>query len=281
MTPGVDIPAASSRYFAIVRPLCRRLPRKLAVAVICTIWTSSALLSLPQLLYSGTRSFDYSDESTRIVCITQWPGYEPPAVPYEDYVYNVVFMFLTYVVPVSTMAVTYTRMGFVLWGSQCIGEVTELQRTALRNKQKVVRMLITVVTLFSVSWLPYHIYFLFIFHHPKAAYVDYIQHVYLVMYWLAMSHAMYNPLIYYFMNKRFNTYFKRVLCFCLPKTIASKSASPSATGRNHDMSHTWTQRLTLKPKWKKPSAPPTKRSGDYLNGNPVVPPEINVDTVSL
>ncbi|EEC02440.1 tachykinin receptor, putative, partial [Ixodes scapularis] len=66
----------------------------------------------------------------------------------------------------------------------------------------VVKMLFTVVVLFTVSWLPYHIYFIYVFHHPKVAYVDYIQHVYLAMYWLAMSHAMYNPIVYYFMNKR-------------------------------------------------------------------------------
>uniref|UniRef100_A0A1S4KIK8 G-protein coupled receptors family 1 profile domain-containing protein n=2 Tax=Ixodes scapularis TaxID=6945 RepID=A0A1S4KIK8_IXOSC len=66
----------------------------------------------------------------------------------------------------------------------------------------VVKMLFTVVALFTVSWLPYHIYFLYVFHHPNVVYVDYIQHVYLAMYWLAMSHAMYNPLVYYFMNKR-------------------------------------------------------------------------------
>ncbi|XP_042148774.1 tachykinin-like peptides receptor 86C [Ixodes scapularis] len=115
--------------------------------------------------------------------------------------YNVVFLVLTYVVPVATMAVTYTRMSVVLWGSRCIGEFTEHQQNALRSKQKVVKMLFTVVVLFTVSWLPYHIYFIYVFHHPKVAYVDYIQHVYLAMYWLAMSHAMYNPIVYYFMNK--------------------------------------------------------------------------------
>ncbi|KAL1445456.1 hypothetical protein MTO96_045021, partial [Rhipicephalus appendiculatus] len=65
----------------------------------------------------------------------------------------------------------------------------------------VVKMLFTVVLLFAVCWLPYHAYFLYVSHNPDVVYLDHIQHVYLAMYWLAMSHAMCNPLIYYCMNK--------------------------------------------------------------------------------
>ncbi|EEC08218.1 tachykinin receptor, putative [Ixodes scapularis] len=125
--------------------------------------------------------------------------------------YNVVFLVLTYVVPVTTMIATYTRMSMILWGSRFIGEFTQHQHKALQSKRKVVKMLSTVVTLFTVSWLPYHLYFLYVFHHPNVAYVDSIQHVYLAMYWLAMSHAMYNPMVYYLMNRRFRHYFRMFL----------------------------------------------------------------------
>ncbi|KAH7984397.1 hypothetical protein HPB52_020299 [Rhipicephalus sanguineus] len=67
---------------------------------------------------------------------------------------------------------------------------------------RVVKMLLTVVILFTVSWLPYHAYFIYLFHHPGAAYADCIQHVYLAMYWLAMAHTTYNPIVYYCMNQR-------------------------------------------------------------------------------
>ncbi|XP_064457574.1 tachykinin-like peptides receptor 86C [Ornithodoros turicata] len=257
------------RYFAIVQPLCRRLPRWLAVAIICAIWACSALLCLPALMYTTTNSYRYPDRSVRTVCTVVWPNeLPPPFVSYTEYVYDIVFLLLTYLVPVLTMAVTYTRMGMVLWGSKCIGEVTELQRNALRNKQKVVRMLITVVTLFTVCWLPYHIYFLYVFHHPNATYSDYTQHVYLAMYWLAMSHAMYNPMVYYIMNKRFNTYFKRILCCCLPRQLAAKCL-PNATGRSNEGSRTWTQRFSLKQRRRHSTASKRQRHDD-LNGNPVV-----------
>lgn len=51
--------------------------------------------------------------------------------------YNIMFLVLTYVVPVTTMIAAYSRMSLVLWRSHCIGEFTEHQFNALLNKQKV------------------------------------------------------------------------------------------------------------------------------------------------
>jgi len=42
----------------------------------------------------------------------------------------------------ATMAIAYSLMGRVLWGSQGIGEVTQVQQGLIRSKQKVIRMLI-------------------------------------------------------------------------------------------------------------------------------------------
>ena len=66
---------------------------------------------------------------------------------------------------------------------------------------QVVKMMIVVVVIFGVCWLPYHLYFLLastteIYLNP------YIQQIYLVIYWLAMSNSMYNPLIYCWMNAK-------------------------------------------------------------------------------
>ncbi|XP_070386060.1 tachykinin-like peptides receptor 86C [Dermacentor albipictus] len=199
------------RYFAIVHPLCGRLSRWRSVTIIGALWGCSALLSLPPLLYSRTLSYRYADGSVRTVCILVWPD-GPPYASYDDYVYNVLFLVLTYGVPVTTLALTYWRMSLVLWGEQCIGEFTRQQENAHRSKQKVVKMLFTVVLLFAVCWLPYHAYFLYVSHNPHVAYLDHIQHVYLAMYWLAMSHAMCNPLIYYCMNKsQYYVHFREIM----------------------------------------------------------------------
>lgn len=59
--------------------------------------------------------------------------------------YNIAFLLLTYILPMATMAIAYSLMGRVLWGSQGIGEGNAnsiQQQGIIRSKQKVVRMLI-------------------------------------------------------------------------------------------------------------------------------------------
>ena len=63
-------------------------------------------------------------------------------------------------------------------------------------------MFITVVSLFLICWLPYNLYFLYIYHRPEAASWTSIQDIYLLTYWLAMANSSFNPIIYYTMNKR-------------------------------------------------------------------------------
>jgi tachykinin receptor 3 len=68
---------------------------------------------------------------------------------------------------------------------------------------QVVKMFIVVVIIFAVCWLPYHVYFIYTYHHKEVVTKPFIQHVYLGFYWLAMANAMLNPFIYYWMNARY------------------------------------------------------------------------------
>lgn len=113
------------------------------------------------------------------------------------------FLLLTYLIPMVSMVFTYSIMCSILWGSKGIGEETVVQRETIRSKQKVARMLIAVVIIFAICWLPYHAYFLYVYHYPDVVNSIYVQHVYLSIYWLAMSNTMYNPIIYCWLNKRY------------------------------------------------------------------------------
>lgn len=134
------------------------------------------------------------------------------------------FMVLTYFLPIGSMLYTYTRVGFELWGSQSIGECTQRQLDNIQSKRRVsgtggqclygehcvlsdwslqvVKMMIVVVSIFTICWLPYHIYFIITFYYPEINKWAPIQETYLAIYWLAMSNSMYNPFIYCWMNHR-------------------------------------------------------------------------------
>ncbi|XP_011069322.1 PREDICTED: tachykinin-like peptides receptor 86C [Acromyrmex echinatior] len=201
------------RYMAIMYPLKHHMSRKRTVITLILIWGVSSALATPCLLYSTTSLRRYSNGTTRISCYLLWPdgGYLHSKT---EYCYNLLFLTVTYLVPMSVMAVCYTCMGRKLWGSKSIGELTHYQKEAMKSKRKVVKMFIIVVTIFAVCWLPYQGFFIFVYHHRHFAESSYVQHVYLSFYWLAMSNSMVNPIIYYWMNNRFRVYFELVICKC-------------------------------------------------------------------
>ncbi|CAM1306028.1 Uncharacterised protein r2_g1580 [Pycnogonum litorale] len=199
------------RYAAIVRPLNPRMSKYRAVLMIVMIWIASCLLSVPTLLYSTTMTWEYNNGQYRTLCFLLWPDGAASSSK-TDYVYNVMFWIITYVLPLSTLLITYTIMGRVLWGNSGIGEISARQFEKIKSKRRVVRMFIVVVTSFTLCWLPYHIFFMYSYHNNDVLFSTYVQHLYLGFYWLAMSNAMYNPIVYYWMNGRFRLYFNSVLC---------------------------------------------------------------------
>ncbi|TRY61235.1 hypothetical protein TCAL_03201 [Tigriopus californicus] len=196
------------RYIAIVRPLKPRMSKTCARIFLLAIWVTSSILSLPSLLYSTTWTFAY----------------------------NILYFVLTYCVPIIAMGVCYGRIGTVLWGKGIIRENASsdmAQERKLLSKRKVVKMFIVVVIIFAVCWLPYHIYFIYTYHHKEIVAQPFIQHVYLGFYWLAMANAMFNPLIYYWMNARFRGYFLALissirLIICQPSRLFKRSDSKSS-----------------------------------------------------
>ncbi|XP_053605634.1 tachykinin-like peptides receptor 86C isoform X1 [Plodia interpunctella] len=208
------------RYVAIVKPLQHRLSRKVARSALFTVWCASALLALPNLLYSDTYKKQYIN-GEREICFIKWPDGSYPTSK-TDYCYNLVFLAVTYVVPMSVMVWAYARMSAALRG-RAIGECTHHQLQVVRAKRKVVRMFVLVVMVFALCWLPYHSYFVLVYHHQSLASSPFSQHIYLGFYWLAMANSMFNPLIYYWMSNKFQIYFRMVLCWCRP----SKTETPN------------------------------------------------------
>ncbi|KAG6458842.1 hypothetical protein O3G_MSEX011086 [Manduca sexta] len=239
------------RYQAIVRPMRPRMSKTCSLVMIAAIWVSGMLLAIPCLLYSTTKEYR-SKGTLKTACLLSWPD-GLPDVSYMDFMsrfpfeipliltlppvrkpvltreerarnsgvahfkislrYQVLFFVVTYAVPMLGMTFFYSAMGRVLWGSRSIGEMTQRQVDSIRSKRKVVKMFILVIVIFGICWLPYHTYFIYTHFNPSILYMKYVQHVYLGFYWLAMANAMVNPIIYYWMNAKFRTYFRTaILC---------------------------------------------------------------------
>lgn len=172
------------------------------------IWTASVVIALPSLLFAET--FTYTGTGNT-VCYLEWPDGTHGT---SDLVYNIFLIVVNYFAPLTALGVTYAVVGCQLWGSQTIGERTPGQEETIRSKRRVVKMLIAVVAIFGVCWLPMHLYFIVGNFFPIGS-LDGAQHLYLVIYWIAMSNSMYNPIMYCWMNARFRNGFKYAFR-CLP-----------------------------------------------------------------
>ncbi len=83
---------------------------------------------------------------------------------------------------------------------QSTTNVQDILHPFLLAPTQIVKMLLMLMLVFSVSWLPYHAYFVATYFSPEIRRFRYIQHIFLAFYWLAMSHAMVYPVVYYLMN---------------------------------------------------------------------------------
>ncbi|XP_034249815.1 tachykinin-like peptides receptor 99D isoform X2 [Thrips palmi] len=216
------------RYMAIMYPLRRRLGKRTTLGLALGIWVVGSAMSSPMLFYQTTDVVD----GDRVLCYAEWPD-GPTTRSHQEYVYNVVFMVVTYFVPITLMGYAYLRVGIELWGSQSIGECTQRQLQNIQSKRRVVKMMMVVVTIFGVCWLPFHLYFIVTSEIPEITSSAYVQEVYLGIYWLAMSNSMYNPIIYCYMNSRFRRGFQAFFfwCPCVRKPAATLTRREAVTSR--------------------------------------------------
>ncbi|CAH1794500.1 unnamed protein product [Owenia fusiformis] len=199
---------ALDRYKAIIHPLKPRLPSETIFLSIFCIWTAALVVAVPNLIYATTHKWDLENCDTRTVCYLEWPDGVYMA---HDHMYNVILLLLNYFIPLVILAVTYAMVGKALWGSQTIGEnVGARHGENVKSKRKIVKMMIVIVAIFAVCWFPMHLYYIIVYHFPDLTLQPFVQHLYLVFYWLAMSNSMYNPLVYCWMNQRFRQGFRYI-----------------------------------------------------------------------
>lgn len=90
-----------------------------------------------------------------------------------------------------------TQMAVKLWGSKTPGNAQDVRDfNLLKNKKKVIKMLVIVVVLFCVAWFPLQMYNVLQVTWPEVNEYRNINIIWLCCDWLAMSNSCYNPFIY-------------------------------------------------------------------------------------
>ncbi|KAM7072921.1 substance-K receptor isoform 2-T2 [Molossus nigricans] len=199
---------AADRYMAIVHPFQPRLSAPGTKAVIASIWLVALALAFPQCFYS---TIVMDEGATK--CIVDWPENNGSKMLLW---YHLAVIVLIYFLPLVVMFFAYSVIGFTLWRCAVPGYHAHGANTHyLLAKKKFVKTMVLVVLTFAICWLPYHLYFI-LGHFQEDIYCHkFIQQVYLALLWLAMSSAMYNPIIYCCLNRRFRSGF-RIAFRCCP-----------------------------------------------------------------
>lgn len=116
----------------------------------------------------------------------------------------------------------------------------------LQYHPQVVRMFISIVVIFGICYLPYHTFYVYSYFNPQISSSTLVPHIFLAIYWLAMANSMVNPIIYYWMNKRFRHYFQRVICCCcfnlmMPPEANGPSINNHYNNNNNQLDNTFGQ----------------------------------------
>lgn len=77
----------------------------------------------------------------------------------EMLLYRYILTLVQYFIPLCVISFVYIQMALRLWGSKTPGNAQDSRDiTMLKNKKKVIKMLIIVVALFAICWFPLQLY---------------------------------------------------------------------------------------------------------------------------
>lgn len=148
------------RFFAIMLPFKQIFTKKILPALIIVIWVASFAFASPTIY-----TMDLFDYQGAAYCVEIWkPPFDSKDSPMH---YTVVLFVGLYAMPLLAMSIMYSVMGWKLWKRNIPGNrSTENEKELTKQKIKVIRMLVIVVSAFALCWMPIFIYQFMIFTDP-------------------------------------------------------------------------------------------------------------------
>ncbi|XP_037092336.1 prolactin-releasing peptide receptor-like [Pollicipes pollicipes] len=207
---------AIDRFVVIIYPFrSRMLTSTCTILILCT-WLFSMGATLPYAYFVEHRPIDSDEpvESDVYVCQEDFP---------EDIrlTFGSITTILQFVIPFLIMTITYTLISFKLSSrarSKPGSKSVRKEQADRERKKRTNRMLISMVTVFGLSWLPLNVMNLLddISSNLGLGWENwqYFHLFFFVAHAIAMSSTCYNPFLYAWLNETFRKEFKEILpCF--------------------------------------------------------------------
>ncbi|KAL4641243.1 opsin-VA-like [Arapaima gigas] len=180
---------AFERFFVICRPLGNiRLRGKHAALGLLFVWTFSFIWTIPPVL--GWSSYTVSKIGT--TCEPNWYSGN-----YSDHTYIITFFTTCFIMPLGVITVSYAKLTRKL---RKVSNTHGRLGNARKPERQVTRMVVVMIVAFMVGWTPYAAFSILVTAYPT---IDLDPRLAAIPAFFSKTAAVYNPVIYVFMNKQF------------------------------------------------------------------------------
>ena len=181
------------RYLLIVLPLKNKMTVKLAMLLVLGIAAVSIAVASPIAMYSKYVVIDDQVLGLhRRYCLEEWP------TPSARFLYTITTLVLQFFLPLILIAILYC---------QIFKKVRSRVKTKNSRKTKTTKMLVAVVSVFAVTWTPFHLYAVITELHYDAVKGKYYKFLDALLRLFAMLSSCLNPFLYGWLNDNYRNAF--------------------------------------------------------------------------
>ncbi|XP_013862425.1 pyroglutamylated RFamide peptide receptor [Austrofundulus limnaeus] len=214
---------AIERYQGIVFPLKMRqqYSSKRAYKMLGLVWIASVLVGSPMLFVQQLEvKYDFLYDHYHVCCQESWRS-----LTYRQ-AYTTFIMVALFLLPLAAMLFLYTRIGVELWIRKRVGDASVLNTMnhreigkISRKKKRAVKMMVTIVLLFTVCWAPFHtVHMLFEYNDLEKKYDGVtLNMIIAIVQAIGFFNSFNNPIVYAFMNENFKKSCFSALSQCVRK----------------------------------------------------------------
>lgn len=192
------------RHRVMLYPLKARITPMQGNVCIIIIWIVSTCAALPHAVYQKLYQVEFGNTTEESACLPSFPYTSKSTWKYLDLGTFLLF----FILPLLVLVAVYGHVAKKLWIHDAVDDINIHTYICQRGKKKqTLKMLMTVVLLYTISWLPLNLYLVLLSSESISSHNG----LYFFLHWLAISSSCYNPYIYCWLSDSFRIEVQKVI----------------------------------------------------------------------